>query len=64
MRISPVLCALGIFFTGVTASASVTPARPPAIPLAAKSLYLSVWQNAAQRAADGDQEVGGAGNNG
>lgn len=64
MRLLHVLCALGAVFTGVTANSSFTPARPPAIPLAVKSPYLSVWQNAAPQAADGDQEVGGAGNGG
>ncbi|KAH8690740.1 glutaminase GtaA [Talaromyces proteolyticus] len=64
MKPSYILYALGVFLTGVVADSSFTPARPPAIPLAVKSPYLSVWQNAAPQAANGDQEIGGPGNGG
>lgn len=64
MKFSHALFALGVLFIRVSADSSFTPARPPAIPLAVKSPYLSVWQNAAPQAADGGQEVGGPGNGG
>ncbi|CRG91786.1 putative protein YdfE [Talaromyces islandicus] len=64
MMLSHILSALGTVFMGAMADSTFTPARPPAIPLAVKSPYLSVWQNAAPQTADGDQEVGGAGNGG
>ena len=41
------------------AASTFSPARPPAIPLAVKSPYVSCWQQAG-----GDSESGGPGNGG
>ena len=41
------------------AASTFSPARPPAIPLAVKSPYVSCWQQAGS-----DAEMGGPGNGG
>lgn len=43
----------------IYAQSTFSPARPPAIPLAVKSPYVSAWQQAGS-----DAEMGGPGNGG
>lgn len=39
--------------TSIGAQSTFTPARPPALPLAVKSPYLSTWQNAGSDGGNG-----------
>ncbi|KAG9236430.1 hypothetical protein BJ875DRAFT_525698 [Amylocarpus encephaloides] len=53
-----IVAASAIFFDPTRGVSTFTPARPPAIPLAVKSPYLSTWQPAGSDGGNGGYLVG------
>lgn len=58
MKFQHFLPFLAPFFAFAKAQSTFTPARPPSIPLAVKSPYLSTWQNAGSDGGNGGYLAG------
>lgn len=58
MQLSRLGLLVASLVTSIGAQSTFTPARPPSLPLAVKSPYLSTWQNAGSDGGNGGYLAG------